>query len=813
MEAEFELELRGGVRARTLRGLLSRFDLGSVLDAYWSGELERWLESCGSWQEARRVRALDPQSPSLRADLCRALGLDAVSSAQLVLGLNDPAECAARAERLRAATDDEDVLGSLDCVAFSQRDLDNLASLRPDQIFLCGKEFTIPRRPGNILYIGIGEPLARFEEGHVSPGIDCTGVRFDAASYVRDFVCWVSLEEHGCYYFPEFWDNLELGVKVLTQAADEDDARAQTLLAACWRERYGTVSPGGSEPLMLDARSSRFRAGQAGAVRNQAEAAKWALWASGQEHPGGMCLLASLCQYGLGVPEDPKKAERLNQDAFRLFREQAERGDAPSQMNLAWCWFYGIGTESNEQVAMQWLESSAMLGFAPAQCELADAYREGGALSKDLAKAFFWYQKAAEQGDARGLAHLADFYYFGDVVKSHEPKAVQLYREAARKGSQHAQKRLVECCADGFGTEADPGAASYWRGKVLDQEERFMYKYGWTGKTLPADVRAENKRNYRHALRRARQGDLDALCDLAWEHVYGFSSEPDYQKARELFRMAVQRDHAPSMYGLGRMYEQGLGGAPDDERAARCYRNAASHGDVQAQMRLASMYAEGRGVPQDQEKAVYWYRQAADDGYRYAQFVLGQRYAYGRGVPEDPAQAACWLGRAAEQGDANAQCSLAAMFLEGDGVPLDPAEAARLFRQAATQGNVSAQLYLGMMYAEGNGVERSPEKAARWYALAAEKGDLTAQNHLGYCYYYGTGVEQDYAKAVGCYERSAFRDDPWAMTSLAYCYYNGTGVERDLYEAMFWFQRAADLGSEDARVALQSMTEEEVSPY
>lgn len=806
MEAEFELALRSGVRARTLDGLLRHFDLESVTAAYRRGDLEKWLRSGGNREQADHVRSLDPASPSLKARLCRALGLDSLSSAQFVLGLNDPEESSARAGRLAKVTDDPDVLDSLDCVAFSQEDLDNLAFLHLSQIFLCGERFTIPASHANVLYVGLGEPLVQFTEEFVSPGVDCINVRFDTTGYVRDFICWISLEDYGNYYFSQFWDNLELGVKILEQAADEDDPRAQTLLSMCLRERYGVSAVSAEpEPLMLDARSTLFRASQSGEIRNNAEAARWALWAAGQGDPAGMCMLGNQCFYGLGVPEDRQKAERLYKDAFHLFREGAEGGDAASQMNLAWCWFYGVGTERSEQVAMQWLKSAAELGLACAQCELADAYMEGELLERDQKAAFEWYGRAASQGDARGLAHLADFYYFGDVVPAHEPKAVRLYNMAAAKGSQHAQKRLVECYTYGFGTQVDPGAASFWLGKLLDQQQRFRYKYGWTGKTEPVDVRAENKRNFRQIRRRARQGDLDALCDLAWEHILGCSTKPSYPQARDLFRRGIQRGHAPSMYGLGRMYELGQGCEADDAKAARCYRNAASHGDVPSQVRLASWYAQGRGVPEDQEKATYWYRQAAEEGYSFAEFVMGQRCAYGRGVERNLRQAASWYEKAAEQGEPRAQCSLALMYLEGSGVEQSASEAAYWFKKAARQGNASAQLYLGMLYAQGNGVEQSAAKAARWYALAAEKGDTTAQNNLGYCYFNGDGVEQDFQKAVGWYERSASQDDLWAMTSLAYCYYNGTGVDQNTQTALYWFRKAAELGSQEAQAALEDL--------
>lgn len=62
---------------------------------------------------------------------------------------------------------------------------------------------------------------------------------------------------------------------------------------------------------------------------------------------------------------------------------------------------------------------------------------------------------------------------------------------------------------------------------------------------------------------------------------------------------------------------------------------AAKQGDAKAQFGLGLMYDRGIGVKKDNFKAVEWYTKAANQGYAKAQSNLASMYVTGEGVPLD----------------------------------------------------------------------------------------------------------------------------------------------------------------------------------
>jgi TPR repeat protein len=72
-----------------------------------------------------------------------------------------------------------------------------------------------------------------------------------------------------------------------------------------------------------------------------------------------------------------------------------------------------------------------------------------------------------------------------------------------------------------------------------------------------------------------------------------------------------------------------------------------------AQYGLGALYDEGVGVPQNYADAAKWYQKAADQGMAGTQYSLGILYIKGDGVPQNYVKAHMWL-------------NLAAVGLEGD---------------------------------------------------------------------------------------------------------------------------------------------------
>ena len=106
---------------------------------------------------------------------------------------------------------------------------------------------------------------------------------------------------------------------------------------------------------------------------------------------------------------------------------------------------------------------------------------------------------------------------------------------------------------------------------------------------------------------------------------------------------ALARDGDPNaMSNLAVMYDLGLGVAPDAARAVELYRAAADRGSAVAQNNLGIAYALGRGVGRDRAQAIQWLGAAGKKGLVLAENTLGVLYL----MAGDERSAAVRLSRA-----------------------------------------------------------------------------------------------------------------------------------------------------------------------
>jgi TPR repeat protein len=181
-----------------------------------------------------------------------------------------------------------------------------------------------------------------------------------------------------------------------------------------------------------------------------------------------------------------------------------------------------------------------------------------------------------------------------------------------------------------------------------------------------------------------------------------------------------------------------------------------------------AMYELGRAYAANNQaaEAMAAWRKAADKGSTSAMVELGVLYGTGAGVARDEAAARKLFERAAEAGNPRGVTNLAAL---GGGVaPSDPARARELLGKAA-ESNAEAQYQLGLMLADGTGGARDDAGARALFEKAA------AQNHMG------------------------------ALERMGAFAAEGRGGPKDRDAAKTYYKRAADLGDEQAKVALKRL--------
>ena len=105
---------------------------------------------------------------------------------------------------------------------------------------------------------------------------------------------------------------------------------------------------------------------------------------------------------------------------------------------------------------------------------------------------------------------------------------------------------------------------------------------------------------------------------------------------------------------LGDRYRDGAGVDQSYQRAKELYDLAVTQGEADAQYSLGVMYEHGQGVDQSYERAAEYYEAATRQGLASAQNSLGTLYCNGQGVEQSFETAREWLIKSAEQGDENA---------------------------------------------------------------------------------------------------------------------------------------------------------------
>ncbi|CDR96770.1 SEL-1-LIKE PROTEIN, putative [Babesia bigemina] len=263
-------------------------------------------------------------------------------------------------------------------------------------------------------------------------------------------------------------------------------------------------------------------------------------------------------------------------------------------------------------------------------------------------------------------------------------------------------------------------------------------------------------------------GPVDAVTVQCWYEMgkirlFGYDSfyfwrKRDAAEARDLFKKAADRNHAPAQFYLSFVYTFNDTGSfgRDAQKAIAYLKRAAALNYVPAILAVAYRLLYGIGCAKDVKAATALYKKASrlsrrsTDALTYMtpsdDFVLDERSveAFKRAASvtlqseEKQKKEAMryWESKAAE-GDGLAMYEMGKL-LENE--PAAESTVAQLYRQASDNGVVAATRDLGVCYMNGIGVPQNAEKAVQYLTAAAEQGDHEASKYLGYLYY--TGVER-----------------------------------------------------------------------
>lgn len=154
MAVKFPLEMKNGIKVRTMKDLVDNFDTEKVVGYFLDGKLKKWLDARWYEDEAEKIAELDKNDPKLAKHLCEIFGVE-YEEEEI-----DPEEIARRNERiakLKQYTDDEEIIKNIDSVAFNQEELADLYDRDVKKIYLCKGDFRIPKSKSNLEYVVIAK--------------------------------------------------------------------------------------------------------------------------------------------------------------------------------------------------------------------------------------------------------------------------------------------------------------------------------------------------------------------------------------------------------------------------------------------------------------------------------------------------------------------------------------------------------------------------------------------------------------------------------------------------------------------------------
>ncbi|KAI9794004.1 MAG: ERAD-associated protein [Peltula sp. TS41687] len=510
-------------------------------------------------------------------------------------------------------------------------------------------------------------------------------------------------------------------------------------------------------------------------------------------------------------------------EAFYRYSQLARLGVSSAQYMLGFMWATGIGgvvmndTDLSQAMALLMHTYAALNGDTRSEMTVASRYHTGIGTPRDCEKACFYYKKAATKaiedyrsGPPGGKTmskigyRLADdaggVYGEGASVSSSGMNAVQAGPEShgaiddvmeyldlmSRKGDLKATFSLGRMTYEGGRTMErsfkrarvyfSMVTRKYWTndGKVIAGNhpgiERLASKAaGYLGRMY---LRGEGlETNYERALLWFRRGvtNGDALCQYGMGLMYqdGLGVPEDVLKAAEYFKVSAEQDYAPAQVKIGELLlDQG-----DVQIATRYFELASRHGDIEAFFYLAEIADRGMGREKSCGVASAYYKIVAEKAEEIHSPFAAANQAYTNG---DIESALVFYMMAAEQGYEVGQANVAYLLDEE-----------------------KSRLPLHFFRKRRSPMLRNPRLALIHWTRSAKQSNIDSMVKMGDYYLKGVGTEADNEKAAACYQAAAeYQQSAQALWNLGWMHENGIGVQQDFHLAKRYYDQALETNQE-----------------
>ena len=514
---------------------------------------------------------------------------------------------------------------------------------------------------------------------------------------------------------------------------------------------------------------------------------------------------------GNGIKKDTKQA-------LEHFSKSHVLGYPNATYMLAYCYYQGLGTFENKELALQFFHKAEKTGRVPnAAYYLGICYEE----IQQYQTAFRWFKEAVANGVTEAHLKVGRYYETGLGGWKNEGKAFQQYSDAVYHGYAEAEYHLGRCYYDGIGTPKNLNEAlKCWRN---------------------AESKGYTEAIYRMALHYSQEAEKSD--DFRKVSVF-------LKKAAEYFKKAANEGHVEAMYHLAECYYTGQGLPLDYGQADRWYALAAENGNTDAMYKQALLLYN---ISKDTQKAVIIWKKAADLGHTESMYSLAQHYAGDRTNRNNVQKALEYYSKAEKSGHNGAKRALQQLNQElykadtakhskqfakqetdtsaqptKDSTIESPSaktvsgrnkmlynramadynakrydEAFRQFHRLAKEGYEHAEYMTGMCYAQGYGTSIDLKQATEFIHKAANKNHTEAQFEYGMMLFHGKNMAINKLNASKYFRMAAIKKHPEAMYMLAQCYeFGGKGMNKNYKEATKWYKNAVKIGYTPAKEAL-----------
>ena len=524
-----------------------------------------------------------------------------------------------------------------------------------------------------------------------------------------------------------------------------------------------------------------------------------------QDFPYASYELGKMMRDGVGGHQNPEGAITHFVDAFQGFQiMEEESADDKLQYRLGAMLLDGMGVETDEAAATQYLRSAAEVGNSNAQYRLAKlALSREPRNEAEIAEAIALLEKAAGSGNAQAMFALGKLFRDGDGVEQDPAHAMELFVAAAEQNNDYAAYAAGKMLEKGELVEQDLEGAEAWylRAAALGNPyAAYRLSRLYLG---PPPIPGKTEDALRYLELAVEAGVPHALYQKGKLLLDGELLPRDVETAIDLLTRAADQDHDFAAFALGRLYHKGELVPRDISTAEMWLERSVAAGNVFAMERLASLYlkefqCDGTKV----RRAIGFLEQAVAEGSGQAQYSLGRLLLEGELIPKDIMRARTLLLSSARQENPFAAYTLGRMFQDGDGAPRDVPTAIRWYTQAARQGHAPSMCRLGRFYLDGTETAPDPAAGLAWLEAAVAKGSNPARYLLATTLLKHEYIPPDPQRALELLHLAASEGHAYAMYRLGKLLLTGEAGPADPQEGERWLRQAAAAGVPQAGYTL-----------